>query len=167
MVTLGDLWWPDLWPDLVWSVTSNSNICTWQLTPYRWFWTKCVLLGVIALSLEAPWTVKHFIFDLTCDVIGDPEVNEIWFPLTNLTGLSNAVWIFRIRPVVSEIRGGQKSAPPPSRGRWLVGPPPAGLNQFLRRQTPPRMGDLSDFFLSTFFYLLKAFPILTLPPSSF
>ena len=122
-----DPWWPDLWPDLVLPVTSNSNISTRQLTPYRWFSTKCVFLGVIAHSLEDPWTVKHFIFDLTCDVIGDPEVNEIWFPSTNLTGLSNAVWILRIRPVVSEIRGGAKNSPPPTRSRYKQTPPGRGL----------------------------------------
>ena len=42
-------------------------------------------------SLEDRWPAKHFIFDLTCDVIGDPEVNEIGVPSRNLTGLSNAV----------------------------------------------------------------------------
>ena len=127
--SFADFWSPDLWPDLALSVTSNSIICTRQLTPYRWFLTKCVLLGVIAhsLELEDPWTVKHFIFDLTCDVIGDPEVSEIRFSSTNLRGLSNAFWFLRIRPVVSDIREGAKRSPLPPRGRWPGGPPPAGL----------------------------------------
>ena len=35
--------------------------------------------------------VKHFDFDLTCDNIGDPEVNNISFPSTKFPDLSNAV----------------------------------------------------------------------------
>ena len=35
--------------------------------------------------------VKHFEFDLICDVIGDPEVNNIWFSSTNFPDLSSAV----------------------------------------------------------------------------
>ena len=50
-------------------------------------------------------------FDLTCDVIGDPEVNEIWFPDRTLRGLSNTVKILKIGPVVSEIAGGPKQPP--------------------------------------------------------
>ena len=124
-----DPWWPDLWPDLLLSVTSNSIMCTSQLTSYRCFSTKCVLLGVIAHTLEDPWTVKHFIFDLTFDVIGELEVNEIRLPSTYLRGLSNAVCILRIRPVVSEIRGwGQKDAPHRAEGgREAHRPPPSGL----------------------------------------
>ena len=113
--------WPVTWPDLVLSVTSSSNTCTRQLTPCRWFSTKCVLLDVIAHSLEDLWPAKHFIFDLTCDV------NEIGFPSTNLTGLSNTVWILRICPVVSEKRGGLKIAPT-TRSRYKQTPPGRGLN---------------------------------------
>ena len=47
-----------------------------------------------------------FYFDLTCDVIGDSEVNNIEFPPTTLAGLSNTVLILKIGPVVSEIGGG-------------------------------------------------------------
>ena len=36
--------------------------------------------------------VKHFEFDLTCDVMSDPEVNNIRFPATQFPDLSNAVW---------------------------------------------------------------------------
>ena len=124
-------WWPDQWPDLVLSVTSNSNICTRRLTPYRWFSIKCVLLDVIAHSLEDPWPAKHFIFDLTCDVIVDIQVNDIGFPSTNLRGLSNAVCILRIRPVVLEIREGLKIAPP-TRSRYIQTPPGRGLRMTFR-----------------------------------
>ena len=50
--------------------------------------------------------VNNFDFDLTCDVIGDLEVNEIRFRLTVLAGLSKTVSISKIGPVVSEIGGG-------------------------------------------------------------
>ena len=52
---------------------------------------KFVLLDVITHSIEHPETVKHLTFDLTCDVISDPEVNEISFPSTDFPGISNAV----------------------------------------------------------------------------
>ena len=44
-----------------------------------------------------------FYFDLTCDVIGEFEVNKIKCRLTTLAGLSNAVRILKIGAVVSEI----------------------------------------------------------------
>ena len=56
---------------------------------------------------------EQFDFDLTCDVIGDLEVNVIKFRSTDLQWLSNAVWILKIGPVVSEIGGGLEIAPPP------------------------------------------------------
>ena len=57
--------------------------------------------------------VKHFEFDLTCDVINDPEVKNS-FLLTNSPDIWNTVWLLWIRPVVPEIfgGGGQKIAPP-------------------------------------------------------
>ena len=55
--------------------------------------------------------VDIFHFDLTCDVIGDPAVNKIKFRATTLAGLSSAVWILKIGPVVSEIGGGLILAP--------------------------------------------------------
>ena len=54
---------------------------------------------------DAPY-VNNFYFDLTCDVIGDLEVNKVRFRSTVLAGLSNAVWILKIGPEVSEIEGG-------------------------------------------------------------
>ena len=53
-------------------------------------------------------------FDLTCDVMGDPEVIKIKFLWATFPGLSNAVWISGIGPAVSEIKGGLKIAPPVS-----------------------------------------------------
>ena len=54
---------------------------------YEMRFTRCYN----AFYVEHPWTVKQLTFDLICDVINDPEVNEISFPLTIFTGLSNAV----------------------------------------------------------------------------
>ena len=55
-------------------------------------------LALFALKIEITITrrchqarnVKHFDFDLTCDVTGDLEVIKICFPLTVFPGLSNA-----------------------------------------------------------------------------
>ena len=47
---------------------------------------------------------QHFVFDLTCDVIGEAEVNETWFPSTNLPEIYNSGGNLQIGPVVSEIR---------------------------------------------------------------
>ena len=44
---------------------------------------KAVIHGITEIA-------QHFIFDLTCDVIVEAEVNEIWFPTTNLPEISNA-----------------------------------------------------------------------------
>ena len=66
-------------------------------------------------------------FDLTCDVIGDPEVNKIKFPTTTFPELSNAVWISGIGPAISEIRGGLKIAPPPPGGVMKYTPTARGL----------------------------------------
>ena len=48
------------------------------------------LATVIAQSINM-LHVNNFDFDLTCDVIGDFEVNEIKFRSTVLAGLSNAI----------------------------------------------------------------------------
>ena len=45
-----------------------------------------------------------------------PEVIKICFPSTVFPGLSNAAWIFRIGPVLSEIRRGLENSPPPPVG---------------------------------------------------
>ena len=71
--------------------------------------------------------VEHFDFDLTCDVTRDPEVNKICFPSTVFPGLSNAALIFRIGPVVSEIRGGARNSPPPSGARYKKYPSGTGV----------------------------------------
>ena len=57
---------------------------------------------------------EQFNFDLTCDVIRDLQVNVIKFRSTDLQWLSNAVWILKIGPVVSDIgMGGALNSPPP------------------------------------------------------
>ena len=55
--------------------------------------------------------VDNFYFELACDVIGDPEANKIKFRSITLAGLSYAVWIVKIGPVVSEIRGANITLP--------------------------------------------------------
>ena len=55
--------------------------------------------------------VDVFYFDLTCDIVGDHEVNKIKFCSTTLAGLSNTVLILKIGPVVLEIGG--YGYPPP------------------------------------------------------
>ena len=62
-----------------------------------------------------------FYFDLTCGVIGDPEVNKIRFHMTTWAGISNAAWILKTNPVVSEIGvgyDGYLDSPPPSGARY-------------------------------------------------
>ena len=67
-------------------------------------------------------------FDLTCDVTGDPEANKNKFRSTALAGLSYTVWILKIGPVVSEIGGELKLAPPPPSGvRYRSSPVGRGL----------------------------------------
>ena len=113
-------------------VTSIGNICTRQLTLYGWFSLKCVSLDVIAHSIEHPWTVKHFTFDLTCDVISDHKVNEISISSIVFTGLSKAVWILWICLVVPEIRGGAKNSPPATRSRYNQTPTRARVNHIFQ-----------------------------------
>ena len=72
--------------------------------------------------------VNNFDFDLTCDVIGDLEVNEIRFRSTVLAGLSNAACILKIGPVLSEIGGGYKYPPTPDGGVMGYTPVRRGLN---------------------------------------
>ena len=54
------------------------------------YWLISILYGRSARQNQI---VKHFGFDLTCDVIGDPEVNKIRFTSTTFPDLANAVWI--------------------------------------------------------------------------
>ena len=55
--------------------------------------------------------VNNFDFNLTCDVIGDLEVNKIRFRSSFFPQLSTAVLILKTGPVVSEIGEGLKIAP--------------------------------------------------------
>ena len=59
-----------------------------------------------------------FYFDLTCDVIKDPELNKIRLRSTTLAGLLNAVRILKTGPIVSEIEGGYDSPPNVARYRY-------------------------------------------------
>ena len=47
--------------------------------------------------------MSNIVLGLTYDVISDPEVIKICFPLTSFPGLSNGLWISKIGPVVSEL----------------------------------------------------------------
>ena len=100
----GDLTWP--WP-LFWSwSTVNDTYKCQRHYPCRLVAFVCARHRNFARRCHQARNVEHFDFDLTCDVTRDPEVNKICFPSTVFPGLSNAAWIFRIGPVVSEIRGG-------------------------------------------------------------
>ena len=81
------------------------------------FASKINIFSYKAIGRDIGENAKHFVFDLTCDVIGDPEVNKIYFRSTDCPGLSDAVCGFKIGSVVAEIRvgwgGGVKIAPPP------------------------------------------------------
>ena len=98
LVKLGscsDIWWPDLWPDLVLSVTSNSNICTRQLTPYRWFSIKCALLEVIALPLlhPHPRAIITYVFVRVCVFsFSDRMRTAIFVALAVVAGHRSGIW---------------------------------------------------------------------------
>ena len=49
-----------------------------------------ILYGRSARQNQVHQIVKHFDFDLNCDVIGDPKVNNVRFPSTAFPDLSNA-----------------------------------------------------------------------------
>ena len=74
------------------------------------------LFPAFCLGKALNGNVKHFVFDLTCDVTGDIEVKFL-----------NLIWKISSRPfhcrlnfplrlLVSEIDGGAATAPPPSSG---------------------------------------------------
>ena len=44
---------------------------------------KAVIHGIAEMG-------QPFVFDLTCDVVGEAEVNETWFPPINLPEFSKA-----------------------------------------------------------------------------
>ena len=83
-------------------------------------------IAILLADVTKPEMSEHFDFDLTCDVTRDPDVNKIYFPSTVFPGLSNAACIFRIGPVVSEIRGGARNSPP-SGARYKNTPVGRGL----------------------------------------
>ena len=101
----GDLRWP--WP-LLWSQSTGNDTyrCQWHY-PCRLGWL-CLCLTSPILLADVTKPEMSNILTLTWPVTStrDPEVNKICFPSTVFPGLSNTVWIFRIGPVVSEIRGG-------------------------------------------------------------
>ena len=82
-----------------------------------------------ALSMNMQKNVNN-LTELTYDVIWDHDVNAIMFRLTYLQLLSNAVWILKIGPVVSELEGG-------GGGAQNNPPPPVGC---VMDQTPVRRG---------------------------
>ena len=62
---------------------------------------------------------------------------KIVFPSTVFPGLSNAAWIFRIGPVVSEIRGGGGARnSPPSGARYKKYPSGARVKDFIIHHIP-------------------------------
>ena len=83
-------------------MTLNLNVLTEGLGWYlelsqtrrmSLYWRISIWYGSSVRQNQILQIAKHFDFDLTCDVIGDHEVNDIIFPSTNFRDLSNAVWI--------------------------------------------------------------------------
>ena len=66
-------------------------------------WLLMRLLSAFCGGKALNGNVKHFVFDLTCDVIGDPDVVNVSFPSTSFPGLSNRFWISKIGLAVSEL----------------------------------------------------------------
>ena len=71
------------------------------------------LLSVFCGGKALNGNAKHFVFDLTCDVIGDQEVVKICFQSRSFPGISNGFLISKIGPVVLELTGAMNSPPPP------------------------------------------------------
>ena len=108
-----------LWPSLDLKDTYNRLGALRVLFTVH-FWAIWAELSSFQFAQEQPEPQvricnnrEQFDFDLTCDVIANPEVNAILFRSTDLQWLSNDVWILKIGPVVSEIGGAQKSPAPP------------------------------------------------------
>ena len=74
------------------------------------------LLSVFCGEKAFNGNIKHFVFGLTCDVIGDPEVIKICFPWIIIPGL-----LTRARVAVSAtfamVGGGQNDPPSNSKTR--------------------------------------------------
>ena len=60
--------------------------------------------------------VKHFVFDLTCDVTGDSELNFLTSSERCRPGLSIAGWVFPLCLLVTEIVWCAATPPPPQQG---------------------------------------------------
>ena len=79
-------------------------------------WNHGQLMRPSSISCSGKWSFikslkcQHFVFDQTCDVIGEAEVNGTLFSSIHLREIDNAALNSQIEPVVSEIREGE----PPS-----------------------------------------------------
>ena len=81
----------------------NDALVCWEPKSCQFVGTPSVWHRYFEREHGQAWTAEiaqPFFFGLTCDVTGDPDVNETWFPSTNLPGLSNAVGNFQIDAVV-------------------------------------------------------------------
>ena len=58
-----------------------------------------ILVGKAVIH-EITERAQNFVFDLTCNVIGEAEVNDTWLPSTNRPEFSNAARNFQIGAVV-------------------------------------------------------------------
>ena len=95
------LTWPIGYKALEWSFEVSGT----QFMPICWPLIRFWSLFLMAISLPG----NDHQFSLWPDLWRHRwlQVNKICFLSTNCPGLSNAVWIFKIVPVVSEIRGGK------------------------------------------------------------
>ena len=99
------------WPWMTLTLNMITESFEWylevsQTRPISLYWVISISYGSNARQNKILQIVKHFDFDLPCDVISSPELNIIRFPSTNSPDLSNAVWILQIRSVVPEFWGG-------------------------------------------------------------
>ena len=97
-------WWPEM--TLTSIMVAKHSKWYLQMSETLLVGFVCAYHRNFARRCHQVRNVEHFYFDLTCDVTRDPEFNKICFPSTVFPGLLNAAWIFKIGPVVSEIRGG-------------------------------------------------------------
>ena len=123
--------WP-LWPDLI-SVNTVSSTCTRQLTLYRWFSMKCVLLDVITHSIEHQWLVNGETFSLWSDQ----------WPVTSsvIPGSMKLIFLRQFLQGYWTLFEFCKSAQPNSSGYAglkIDAPPPPG--HVIPNQTPPGRG---------------------------
>ena len=83
------------WPWVTLTFNMLTECLRWylevsQIRSMSLHWLISISYGSSARQIQILQIVKHFDFDLTCDVISDPGVNNIRFPSTNSPDLSRS-----------------------------------------------------------------------------